>query len=124
MSEKIKEKAREKIKMAAAERGIFEKKKFWIGLGVLLCSYFGFAPAPANCENFLIVGMVNSLVRNLFQLGFTLLNKNVGKGFVLGLLRGMTQPTVIVDGVEHSIINLEQFQLHVFRPVHHSGHDL
>ena len=116
MNEQVKQKVKEKIKTVATERGFFEKKRNLIAICFLLCSYFGFAPAPENAENYIIVGIANTVIRNLFQLGHVLLYKETGKGVALGVMRQMTQPTGVIQSVNHKIIELENFELNVLRP--------
>merc|ERR1719431_1490932 len=116
MREKLKEKAKEKLDAKLKNVSLLQRKRFWLSVAIIGVAYFGFSPAPINSGAPVTVGLLQTITRTLITAGFKLAYEFKVARALPSLRSVVSNPSAIVDGVDHETIERSDYALHVFKP--------
>lgn len=92
-----------------------------IAIVVAIASYFSYSPAPEDApKSWIAHTVMTTLVRFIFQLS-EIASVRYDNSFGVKILRGLSQPSPVSDEIEHSVVELENFSLEIFKPKTYSG---
>ena len=71
---------------------------------------------PENAEDYFTVSLVNTVTGNIFGLFHLLLYYDIQRETALSVTRSLLVASQIPDQIDHSIVKLENFEFHVYKP--------
>ena len=71
---------------------------------------------PKNAQDYYIISLVNTVTANLFGIFHLLLYYDIQRETAISVTRSLLVASQIPDQIEHSIVELENFEFHVYKP--------